>query len=129
MQRYPFPYPNPAYTWNAEAFTKLLETAGLSMTFDITHLAQVGEDITEFYRKNKERVINIHLSDFKKSWLNTNIHFPDHMHLSLGQGELPIEEFLKTLKKENYKGLITMEINSNLEGLCKSANLIKKVIL
>ncbi|MEK7571629.1 MAG: sugar phosphate isomerase/epimerase family protein [Patescibacteria group bacterium] len=128
MQRYPFPLPTPVYTYNGDVFAKMVRDAGIGITFDVTHLAQVGEDVTQFYLENKQRIVNIHLSDFKKTWLNTKLHLPDHMHLALGDGTLPLEGFLKTLQKENYKGLITMEINADLEKLCKSASMIKKYV-
>jgi len=125
MQRYPFPFPNPSYTYEKNEFITILKDTGLSVTFDTTHLAQVGDDITSFYLANKNVIKNIHFSDYKKSWLNTNLHFPDNMHLALGTGNLPIKSFVKTLKKEDYRGLITMEINTGLEGLCRSAKLIR----
>ncbi len=116
---------NRPYTWKGKEFSSTVDKTGLSMTFDTTHLAQVGEDICEFYLKNKERIAVIHLSDYKKHWLNSKLLLQNGTHLALGEGELPIVKFIKLLNETNYSGLITMEINSNLEGLCNSARTIK----
>lgn len=116
------------YTYHAGKFSSVINNTGLSMTFDITHLAQAGGNICEFYKNNKERIVNIHISDFKKSWLNQILLLANQTHLPLDQGELPMEKFLKTLKRENYQGLITMEINANLEVLCQNAQMIKNAL-
>lgn len=107
-------------------FSHEVKKNGLSMTFDTTHLAQAGEDIIQFYLSNKERIINIHISDYKKHWLNTYFVPYVYTHLALGEGGLPMKKFLLILKKEKYNGLITMEINAGLAQLCKSAEIIKK---
>src|SRR3989344_7428542 len=98
------------YAYSVNEFSSTINNAGLSMTLDTAHLGQTGEDICEFYENNKEKIVNIHLSDYKKSWLNRILLLANGTHLPLMEGELPIIEFLKILKKENYQGLITMEI-------------------
>lgn len=113
------------FTWSQKRFSSAVQKTGLNVTLDTTHLAQAGGDIVEFYKQNKERIINIHLSDFKKTWRNTKFMLTKDTHLPLGKGELPINEFLKALKKYDYNGLITMEIDGTLEDLCKSAETIK----
>lgn len=114
--------------YKGNEFSQTLKLAGLAITFDITHLGQAGEDICEFYKKNKEKIINIHISDYKKSWLNRILLLANKTHLPLNAGELPITKFLKTLKEENYQGLITMEINAGLNKLCQSAEIIKNAL-
>lgn len=116
------------YSYNAHKFSSTVNNAGLSITFDTTHLGQVNSDICEFYKKNKDKIINIHISDYKKSRLNRTLLLANGTHLSLSEGELPIAKFLKTLKEEDYQGLITMEINGNLNQLCRSAEMIKNAL-
>lgn len=115
------------YTWKTNEFSNLMKKTAFHITFDTTHLAQTGKDITEFYKDNKDRIINIHLSDYKKHFLNKKLLLTNYTHLPLGHGELPIKEFLKTLKENNYDGLITMEISGSVDDLCQSARLIKSV--
>lgn len=119
---------NETYTYKGEEFSSTIKKTGLFITLDTTHLAQVNEDICDFYIKNKNKIINLHLSDYKKHWLNRNLLLANNTHLPLGKGELPMIKFLKILKKENYQGIITMEINSDIEGVCASTQFIKKAI-
>lgn len=113
------------YTYNNSEFSSVINNAGLSITLDTTHLGQAKTDICDFYKNNKEKIINIHLSDYKKSWLNRTLLLANNTHLPLTEGELKITKFLRILKEENYNGLITMEINADLNKLCKSAEIIK----
>jgi len=127
MPKSPFSLCKP-YAYNANEFSSTINNAGLSITFDATHLAQAKSDICEFYKNNKEKIINIHLSDYKKSWLNRILLWANKTHLPLTEGELRITKFLKALKEEEYKGIITMEINADLTKLCQSANIIKNAL-
>jgi sugar phosphate isomerase/epimerase len=117
-----------SYAYKGSEFSSVVNKTGLSMTLDTTHLGQVNEDICDFYLKNKDKIINIHLSDYKTAWLNRKLLLANDTHLPIGRGELPIEDLLKLLRKEKYAGLITMEINGDLETLCQNAGLIKKII-
>jgi len=117
------------YTYDPEEFSLLINKTGLFITLDTTHLGQVQADICKFYKDNKEKIVNIHLSDYKNNWLNEILLLANNTHLPLGKGELPIVEFLKILKQEKYAGSITMEINGSLNKLCKSAEIIKKSLL
>lgn len=113
------------YSYNASEFFSAVSNTGLSITLDTTHLAQTGGNICEFYRKNKSKIINIHLSDYKKSWLNRILLLAGKTHLPLTEGELEIKKFLQILREEGYQGLITMEINAGLDKLCQNALTIK----
>lgn len=117
------------YAYNAKKFSSTIDNAGLSITFDTTHLAQVGSDICEFFRSNREKIINIHISDYRKSWLNKTLLLANNTHLPLTEGELNIGKFLKTLKENSYQGLITMEINANIYKLCQNAKMIKSAFV
>lgn len=112
------------YGWHEDKFSSLMKKQNFSITLDTTHLAQAGGDIINFFKKNKDRIVNIHLSDYRPHFLNSSLRPLRFKHLPLGKGQLPIEEFLRILKKENYKGLVTMEINTDLPGMCESAKII-----
>jgi len=125
MQRHHLLIRNTLY-WNPVMFQDFMGKNNLSITMDTTHLAQVGGDIIEFFKTNKKHIKNIHLSDFKKHLFSSSFRPAYHMHMPLGKGELPIIEFLQTLKKEKYSGNITMEISGRLDEVCNSAKLIRK---
>lgn len=115
--------------YKGKEFSRTMKFSGLAITFDTTHLGQADDDICEFYKNNKEKIVNIHISDYRKSWLNRVLFLANGTHLPLMKGELPITKFLKTLKEENYKGFMTMEVNGNLNQLCQSAEIIKNSLL
>jgi len=117
------------HTWNGDKFSALIKEKGFNITFDTTHLAQTGKDIVDFYKKNKDSIVNIHLSDYKKSFLNKYLLLSNSTHLPIGKGTLPIKQFLNVLRENRYDGIITMEINSTLTELCTSARFIKNTVL
>jgi sugar phosphate isomerase/epimerase len=73
----------------------------IDLTFDTTHCAFSGAPILETFKKFKNFVKNIHMSDF-----HDGIE-----HKVLGEGSLPLKDFIVQLKKENYEGIITIELD------------------
>jgi sugar phosphate isomerase/epimerase len=114
------------YIWEANAFAKVIDDNNFHITLDVVHLAHSGGDILTFFKQNKDRIKNVHLSDYRYSMFNSNLRPLRFKHMPLGEGELPIQTFLKLLKKEHYKGLITMEIHTDLKGICESIAIINK---
>lgn len=113
------------YGWDERKFGDLMRKEDLHITFDVCHMGQAGGDIISFYKNNKDRIVNIHLSDYKNSILNSSLRPIRYKHLPLGKGELPINEFLQVLKREGYNGLLTLEINTSLQELIESAKILK----
>lgn len=113
------------HTWHEEKFSHLMQKTNFYITLDTTHLGGAGGDIVAFFKKNKDRIVNIHISDYRPHFLNHVSSFR-YKHMPLGRGHLPIEKFLQTLKKEKYKGLVTMEMHTDLLGMCESAKIISK---
>lgn len=116
------------YGWHEDKFAKLMKDNNFHITLDTTHLAHSGGDIIDFFEKNKDRIINIHLSDYRPHFLNGTLRPFRYKHLPLGKGVLPIRNFLEVIKKDKYEGLITMEIHSDIEGMVESAKTISSVL-
>jgi len=114
------------HRWHARKFSSLVRKLNFHITFDIVHLAHSGGDIMKFYKNNKERIVNVHISDYKRNPLNSNLRPMRYKHMQIGKGELPIREFLRLLKKDKYIGLITMEIHSDLKGIDASIAIINQ---
>lgn len=114
--------------WEPKGFASLIEQKGFKITLDTTHLGEVKGNLLGFYKINRHSIVNIHISDYKHERLRSKLSLTSGRHLALGDGELPINEFLRILKKDEYKGLITMEINSSLEKLLDSAKMINNII-
>ncbi len=114
------------HCYRGREFSEIMAKLELCITFDPTHLAQAnGSDIVDFYKRNRERIVNIHLSDYKYGWLPHNLL---NTHIALGKGNLPIEGFLKTLKEYHYDGLLTFEINRSAKEIKKSINFARRIL-
>lgn len=113
------------YGWHEKKFADFIRKKDLFITYDVCHMGQTGGDIIRFFEDNKDRIINIHLSDYKKHFLNSSLRPIRFKHLPLGRGELPIAKLINVLKREKYDGLVTLETNTDLNELIKSADMIK----
>lgn len=109
---------------------KFVSENNINLTFDTTHCAFGGFPILENFNRFKGFVKNIHLSDF-----DNGIE-----HKVLGDGSLPLKDFIDQLKKENYDGIVTIEldfdnkkrndIENNEQAICainKCIDFIKKI--
>lgn len=114
-----------SYSWGEEKFAELMTESNFSITYDVCHMAQAGGNIIEFFKKNKKRIVNVHLSDYKSHYLNSSLRPIRYKHLPLGRGDLPIGEFLDTLRNEKYEGLLTLETNTSYQELIDSADMIR----
>lgn len=115
----------PSFTQEPDAMYQFLEETNTYLTFDTTHYAPEG-NILEGYSKFSKFVKNIHLSDydFKKKI----------DHLPIGDGNLPIEEFMGLLKRSKYEGFVTLEYDFDTSKRClyhsidEQINVIRKSI-
>lgn len=72
---------------------------GYRITYDVGHAATCNYDIIKGYEMLKPYIRNIHLNDCKDGI----------EHRILGQGTLPIKDFLYKLKEDRYQHLLTVE--------------------
>lgn len=125
MQKHHVLWRNSFY-WHPEKFQNIMENNNLHITLDTSHLAHSKGDIIAFFIKNKRLIKNIHISDYQPYPFSSSILANYKFHMPLGKGTLPIVKFLKTLKKEEYTGNITMELHGTIDDFCHSAKIIKK---
>lgn len=118
-----------SHLWHADKFASLIQNADFTITFDIVHLAHSGGDIINFFETNKDRILNVHLSDYKKHLLNSSLRPMRFKHMPLGQGDLPIETFISLLQKENYQGLLTLELHADMQGVEQSMSLVNRFMV
>lgn len=88
---------------------------GCGITFDTCHAGANGEDLLATYTLLKPLLRNIHLSDV--IWRRGQ----PHTHVLPGEGDLPLAEFLATLARDGYDGLVTLEVHPWLAGLFSKA--------
>jgi sugar phosphate isomerase/epimerase len=115
--------------WHGDTFAHIVRENDFHITLDTTHLAHSGGDILSFFQHYKESIINIHLSDYRKHFFNGTIRPLRYKHMALGEGELPLREFLLLLKKEQYHGLLTLEMHTDFEGIRKSIEMIHSIFM
>lgn len=72
------------------------------VTLDTSHLAVAGEDITEAYRRLRDRVVHIHLSDNRGRGRDS--------HAPIGEGILPIADFVRGLDGPALRS-VALEVN------------------
>lgn len=83
---------------------------GCGLTFDTCHAGANGEDLLADYAIVKPVLRNIHLSDVV--WAGGRAH----THRLPGEGELPLGELLRTLARDHYAGLVTIEMRPDQAG-------------
>ncbi|HXV44141.1 MAG TPA: sugar phosphate isomerase/epimerase [Anaerolineae bacterium] len=69
------------------------------LTLDTTHVGTWREDLLAFYRQIKSKVAHIHLSNYN-GWEHQLPH----------NGSLPLAPFLAELVKDQFAGLVTLEL-------------------
>ena len=92
---------------DADAVLRFVEDQGeqVGITLDTAHTAANGDDLLALYEKLRSRLRNIHLSDWT---IRDGKH---RTHLVPGEGRAPLAEFLKMLARDQYAGLLTLEVS------------------
>ncbi len=107
-------------------FTRdIVDEHGTGICFDTGHLLtkQSGdESIIDFYRKHRDRIVEVHLND----GIDTRTPGKYEDHLAIGKGELPVRDFLLELKKDGFKGPLIFELTT--EEVIESLDEIRKVV-
>ncbi|MFC7394072.1 sugar phosphate isomerase/epimerase family protein [Scopulibacillus cellulosilyticus] len=98
-----------------------VDSPSLQCCIDVVAMAVVNEKLEDFFDQLPGRIQHIHLADGTPSG-----------HYVLGDGNLPLTEYMKTLQKNQYEGYITLEINDSIyltdphPALKRSTDYLKK---
>ncbi len=106
---------------------QIVEDCNTSICFDTGHLLthySGTESIIDFYRAHRDRIIEIHLHDGRYRELNGIPIHNDHM--ALGQGDMPIREFLVQLIDSHFKGPLVFELTA--KEVNESLNCIRRIL-
>lgn len=68
---------------------------------DTIPMAVEGEKLESYFKRFKDELVHIHFIDGKPAG-----------HLAWGDGNLPIEKYMSTLREYEYKGALTLEFTS-----------------
>jgi sugar phosphate isomerase/epimerase len=104
-----------AYLDYLSRLTNYAQTRGCCVTFDTCHAGAGHEDILQDYERVKPLLRNVHLSDL--IWRNG---LP-RTHVTPGDGALPLRELLARLARDDYDGLVTVELHPREVGLLSRA--------
>ncbi|MDE0234167.1 MAG: TIM barrel protein [bacterium] len=96
---------------------RLLGATDIDLTFDTGHIALGGGDIAECFEAWRERINHIHLKDVRHEVLEEakrrrRVDFDvwwAEVSAPLGEGDLPLREFLAHLSKSGYRGWAVVE--------------------
>ncbi len=116
-------HPKPSNYWNANLLMDQIKdrSTTIGSCADIGHWSREGFDPTESFKTLQGRVISLHIKDILDkpedgSWQEDTIW---------GHGILNLEEILSELKKQDFKGFLSIEYEYNWEN---SVNDIKECI-
>ena len=106
----------------------IAEKLDTSICLDTGHVlsGQSGStDVVDFIERYHSRLLEIHLHDGDLERLEGR-RFPYNDHKVLGQGDLPIVEFLNTLVEHGFDGPVIFELNR--EDALESLKVIRKLL-
>ena len=93
------------YLDDLEHLTSFALERGCGVTFDTCHAGANGQDVLACYEIVRPALRNIHLSDVV--WRGGK----PMTHRLPGEGELPLGPLLQRLARDDYQGLISLEIH------------------
>ena len=95
-----------------------VDSPAMYICVDVVAMAVAGEELKDYFEVLGRERIKL-------------IHFADTCHYILGDGELPLKDYLKTLEEYDYDGIVDLEINDSIywddphESICKSVEWLK----
>jgi inosose dehydratase len=114
-------YPTPASVY--EKVKDLDKRIGLCN--DIGHTTRIGSDLVVSIEKFADRLLDVHIKDVSEATARGH-------GIEIGRGVIDIPEFLKTLIKIKYSGIVSFEYEKDADdpvaGLAESVGYIKGVL-
>jgi sugar phosphate isomerase/epimerase len=94
-------------------FAERIDYPRIQCNFDAGHLFCIGEEPVEAFDQLIEYVDHVHLEDIPAN--------RSHEHTQLGDGEMPISDFLEALDSRGYDGFVTIELYPYEETAAETA--------
>jgi sugar phosphate isomerase/epimerase len=97
-----------------DSLRRFVDEHDLPVTLDTAHVASFPYDLLETYETMRDRLVNVHLSDFRDDvsippWFNMHSYFKHHQ--LPGDGDLPLGRLLRRLREDRYEGPVTIEVS------------------
>ncbi|MBN2455091.1 MAG: sugar phosphate isomerase/epimerase [Sedimentisphaerales bacterium] len=114
-------HPKPSHYWNPDKVLKACKgrSKWIGACADTGHFSRSGLEPVDMLRKLKGRIISLHFKDLNK------LKDPDAHDVPWGTGKCRAKEMLAELKRQNFKGVFSIEYEYNWEN---SSPEIKKCI-
>ncbi|HEY7849393.1 MAG TPA: sugar phosphate isomerase/epimerase [Ktedonobacterales bacterium] len=100
-----------AYLDHLQRLVNYAQTRGCGVTFDTCHAGACHEDILRDYDLVRPLLRNVHFNDLV--WRDGQ----PHTHIIPGEGALPLRQLLERLTRDEYAGLLTVELHPREVGL------------
>ena len=97
-----------------EQLYRYAEENDFPLTLDTAHAATWPYDVIDLYRLYRDRLVNLHFSDFKEvpAWLDRpQLHSYIKHHQLPGAGDLPLHTLIQQASADGYTGFVTLEIS------------------
>jgi len=104
-------HPKPSTYWNPDELANVLKnkSSHFGSCADVGHWKRMGIDPVEALKKLDGRIKSLHLKDIEK---NT----PDSHDTVWGSGVCNMSAILKELKRQNFKGVVSIEYEFNMKN-------------
>ncbi|MBS3793698.1 MAG: sugar phosphate isomerase/epimerase [Candidatus Thorarchaeota archaeon] len=106
---------------------QVIDEYDCSICFDTGHLLTKfsgDEPVVDFYREHRERIVEIHLND--GSYRECDGVAVHEDHLALGDGEMPVQEFVSEIYDDGFDGPLIFELTA--QQAKRSLDLIEQLI-
>ena len=115
---------------NHRRFIEMTDPKTVFYCLDTAQVAIIGDDLLDFYDTYADRICTFHLKDTASMKTPDNIRYGQDVEIcddgwrwfwEPGEGELPLEELWKLLKKHEFKGWCTIEDDGSPDYLAAMA--------
>lgn len=94
---------------DAQTAQRVLDSVGVSVTFDPSHFVMTGDPIPELIERWGERIVHFHLKD---AFGRPGIDGEDFIFCMLGEGKVPWPETFAALDRVGYEGPLSVEFEA-----------------
>jgi len=122
--------PHGVYTTDPEGLCAILDlnkSRHFGCNFDTGNVTCAGRDAVKMLEKVIRRVVHVHLKDVKRMKTPDGHDTGTPAGCPIGQGEVDIEGCIRVLKKNRYKGVLSIEV-SGVEALKESIAYLKPLV-
>jgi sugar phosphate isomerase/epimerase len=104
-------------------FVSRFPSARLGVLLEVGHLYQARFNLDEAIQTFRHRLLDVHIHD-----ATLQEDFKKATHLPIGSGNIDFPDLIRSLRRVNYDGWLTLEIRGNEDEILKSKQLLEDMI-